>query len=521
MKATRVTTLLALLLMAGGMTMQAQEYYELEEILVTDETHPVYVQYINTEEMMVFATNSEKFQFIKMREDGEILGTADYPYTPGTTETYLVSRLMTLPDGKKTQFFYESIGDTVTLHAFQIDDDLQLTVKDYGGEMCDFMLDDGWQKFNTRVVVCKDGSAFIVYVPDSLFVYEGGFQTKKGVRIMKFDPEGELVTERIFKDLSADPFVPWLEPAPDSLGCRLVVAETNDYGTYSGVYLNGYVLDSELNTVLMRDNITSQIYPAMIVDPDSYHSNPYNGKIYAIGSVTSVYPQQIDDEVVMSVMSADFVEENYIWGLHRLVDCQGAQQNAIDFSENGDVYMIADMDFNMLGSSELYDNFYLAWLDEDLNKKGEIYYHNDKRALYPVSVYACPKDGCLVVASGSNRETLVQENVIYKVSQSILDGIEEAHDAGFAVAVAYPNPGRNTLNIRTALPNARVEMYDINGRLIHSQALTENVTAIDAGDWAEGVYVWKVYTTGVSTLRQGSATSGSTTLAETGKWVKE
>ncbi len=513
MKATRVTTLLALLLMAGGMTMQAQEYYDLEEIFVTDETHPVYVQYINTGEMMVFATNSEKFQFIKMREDGEILGTVDYPYTEGTTETYLVSRLMTLPDGKKTQFFYESIGDTATLHAFQIDDDLHLTVKDYGGKMGDFMLDDGWQNYTTRAVVCKDGSSFIAYISDSLFVYENGFITHKGIRIMKFDAEGELVTERVFRDLSADPFVPWLEPAPDSLGCRLVVAETNDYGTYSGVYLNGYVLDSELNTVLMRDNITSQIYPAMIEDPDSYHSNPYNDKIYAIGSVSSVYPQQIDDEVVMSVMDENFVEENYVWGMHRLVDCQGAQQNAIDFSENGDVYMIADMDFNMLGSSELYDNFYLAWLDEDLNKKGEIYYHNDKRALYPVSVYACPKDGCLVVASGSNRETLAQENVIYKVSQSILDGIDEAHDAGFAVAMAYPNPGKDVLNIRTALQNARVEVYDMNGKLIHSQALTENATAIDATDWAEGVYVWKVYTTGVST--------GSTTLAETGKWVKE
>ncbi len=52
----------------------------------------------------------------------------------------------------------------------------------------------------------------------------------------------------------------------------------------------------------------------------------------------------------------------------------------------------------------------------------------------------------------------------------------------------------------------------MNDRLIHRQALTENVTAIDAADWAEGVYVWKVYS-GVST--------GSTTLAETGKWVKE
>ena len=59
MKATRVTTLLALLLMAGGVTMQGQEYYDLEEVFVTDEATPVYAQYINTEEMIVFTTNTE------------------------------------------------------------------------------------------------------------------------------------------------------------------------------------------------------------------------------------------------------------------------------------------------------------------------------------------------------------------------------------------------------------------------------------------------------------------------------
>ena len=79
--------------------------------------------------------------------------------------------------------------------------------------------------------------------------------------------------------------------------------------------------------------------------------------------------------------------------------------------------------------------------------------------------------------------------------------------------MAYPNPGKDVLNIRTALKNARVEVYDMNGRMVYGREITENVTAIDAGDWAEGVYVWKVYTTGVST--------GSTTLAETGKWIKE
>ena len=81
--------------------------------------------------------------------------------------------------------------------------------------------------------------------------------------------------------------------------------------------------------------------------------------------------------------------------------------------------------------------------------------------------------------------------------------------------VAYPNPGGNTLNIHTALPNARMEVYDINGRLIHGQALTQQVTAIDATDWVKGVYVWKVY------VSDGGPSMGSGTLVETGKWIKE
>ena len=87
------------------------------------------------------------------------------------------------------------------------------------------------------------------------------------------------------------------------------------------------------------------------------------------------------------------------------------------------------------------------------------------------------------------------------------DQIEEAHDNSLKLAFAYPNPGGNTLNIRTALQNARVEVYDTHGRFIHSQALTENVTAIDATDWAKGVYVWKVISNGKE--------------VEIGKWIKE
>ena len=47
----------------------------------------------------------------------------------------------------------------------------------------------------------------------------------------------------------------------------------------------------------------------------------------------------------------------------------------------------------------------------------------------------------------------------------------------------------------------------MSGRLMHRQVITENVMAIDATDWAEGVYVWKVY--------------ANNKEVENGKWIKQ
>jgi hypothetical protein len=86
-------------------------------------------------------------------------------------------------------------------------------------------------------------------------------------------------------------------------------------------------------------------------------------------------------------------------------------------------------------------------------------------------------------------------------------GIEEAHDSGLKVAIAYPNPGKDVLNIRTGLKNARVEVYDMNGRMVYGREITENVTAINTKNWSEGTYVWKVMADGKE--------------VESGKWIKE
>jgi len=93
--------------------------------------------------------------------------------------------------------------------------------------------------------------------------------------------------------------------------------------------------------------------------------------------------------------------------------------------------------------------------------------------------------------------------------------LDEACDNDLKVAIAHPNPGKDVLNIRTALQNARVEIYDLAGRLVYNQEITNNITSINAESWPSGTYIWKVFTS------NGGPSTGSGTLVEMGKWIKE
>lgn len=83
--------------------------------------------------------------------------------------------------------------------------------------------------------------------------------------------------------------------------------------------------------------------------------------------------------------------------------------------------------------------------------------------------------------------------------------IEEKETKHFSSA--YPNPGKNVLNIRTALQNARVEVYNSLGHLVLNLELLGNVTTINTTSWPSGTYFWKV----ISNNKE----------AETGKWIKQ
>lgn len=149
-------------------------------------------------------------------------------------------------------------------------------------------------------------------------------------------------------------------------------------------------------------------------------------------------------------------------------------------------------------------------LDENFETISTVYYGEDSDRLcsWAESITTTRDGGVLLATETKNIDNPQQGwTTITKFPAEAFLSVEEAHSNGLKVAIAYPNPGGSEMHIRTTVENAAVEVYDMNGRLLHSQSITENVTSIDAGTWAEGAYVWKVL-------------SGER-IVESGKWVKE
>ena len=72
-----------------------------------------------------------------------------------------------------------------------------------------------------------------------------------------------------------------------------------------------------------------------------------------------------------------------------------------------------------------------------------------------------------------------------------VDGLDEL-ESPVAVEV-YPNPDGNMLCFQTDLRDLHLDVYDMTGRLMHSQIATQGTSFVDATQWPSGVYVWTVF----------------------------
>ena len=470
---------------------------------------------MNENDLLVLgAEEIEDVALYKVDENGDVVNSV---VLPSIKENNSLRHLARFQDGTVGLLVTKHQGDTIQLQKMTIHDDLSVDTLDFKWIGCDFykFLAGGEQWVEDAF-----GNFFYSYYVDSLWTDGNGHH---GLRVLKFDGNGNLLTERLLNDPIPSSSGCYMFPTPDMMGCRLVLAGWGRYTIY-----NCYTLDGDLNTVSVKENIDQLSFPVKCGEEACFRMNPSNGRTYTITSQLEIQPDPNDPygnpmvvhnhDILMGMFDADdFEQMAYTWGITSQVPSCIGSPNSIDFDQEGDVYMAGGMDKPYF----IPESLYIVHLDEDLNKLDEIYYKEDGYGLMYNGGMRVSANGdifvnCMVWKLSETFTT----GVIFKIPKEAFTNVEEAHTNGLKVAIAYPNPGHDKLNIRTALPDARVEVYDANGRLVHSQGITENVTSIDAEAWAEGVYVWKVYS-GVSTLRQSSATAGSTTLVESGKWIKE
>lgn len=494
MKAKRIYALLALLLITVGQNLQAQQPEPVEIF-----SSPITLTYHLCswdDDLVLLNVNELGYgrYVVLMDQEGN---TADYAewYDYSNTCSFLTeSKFFRSSDGSFC-FYYVNGPDRPIVSKVSISENFELTTLEFPDPfpIPEEIPHSQWWDFE-----------WLPNEDESVFVSSAYIDSGQSVHVMaRYNESGELThqwTETIDRATTS-----LLPPKKGTSGCRLVLNDP----TAKDVNSECVIFDDSLNVV----DIKHSIYSVGIYRPhyEYFAVHPETDMVYLLSDVS--FPPyngipEIKMDIYMSQFDADFTQTKYVLGPYTNKEYdQKALCESIDF-QGDNIYMLGYMNTAAPGGGDPdeVENFYVALFDGNMNLKGEIYYHNETRMLEAYSILALPSGGCLVATGGYDRKTLEQQHAIFKVPQEVFDGIEEAHDAGYAVAVAYPNPGGNTLNIRTGLQNAHVEVYDMNGRLIHSQAITENVTTIDATNWAEGVYVWKVTTGGKE--------------VECGRWIK-
>ena len=406
-------------------------------------------------------------------------------------------------------------------HRFPID-----TFEVHGNQIWEFMscehngniflhsaiLDDGYIVGAYTKIVSKTHDTIRGY--DSLFFFrmnfEGELLVNKGIELTNHSGvEWQMVFWREHLVSTDDGYIYYeylsnVPPAPD---------KADESGDYAGTVA---YLDKELNLLRTRKlvhpggNYYGSHGPFYFEDISITRSN-HNTTYLATRTMKSHENTQ-DDCYLYELDDAIEGEEEIVPIVHELSRKTNdydavAESRAVDICDDNSFFYCYTMKIGFWDNTDGW--VVIERLDNDFNTMSEAYYSNDSDNLWccAESITTTRDKGVLLTLYTRIAHTPEFTTTVVKFPAGSFVGIEEAHANGLKVAVAYPNPGNATLNIRTALKGATVEVYDLQGRMVSRQAVDGIVTTIATEDWPSGVYLWKV-------LQDGN-------LSESGKWVKE
>ncbi len=296
---------------------------------------------------------------------------------------------------------------------------------------------------------------------------------------------------------------------------RQQIVKTDDgYIMYTRGFTAGYdgdieYYDNEFNHVTTKfiRQAPNNVIPENSLDRISVIRSNHNTTYLSITRQNTfgfVRLFEIDDDINDSgaqISIVDYIERsshNWDW----------SARVGVDMTDDDKIYFAYTLN---TGDNEDLDSWIMIeLLDANLDTVSTFYYNNQGVHDKLYTLKATNDGGVLLVLFSKNLDNFdKQETTVVKFSASTFLSIEEAHAHNLHLAVAYPNPGGDVLNIRTGLRNATLSVYDMQGRIVHQQIITDEVTSVDASKWNSGTYIWKL------TVNNEQLT------AEEGKWVKD
>jgi hypothetical protein len=345
-----------------------------------------------------------------------------------------------------------------------------------------------WGGYYSRTMVLMDGSFLYCFCP--------GYSLYTG--LFKLSASGDSLAYNYYESDSAGNV--WgLTYSPDSLH-YWVHTEFAHY--YSGPQICSRLI---IDTNLVQ--IGHDFFPAWLRTPFGVKMY-YDGSLLVGGSTIISHPTA-DQEFYISAHRLD-TSFNIMYGRNFTdpdTNSRGAEIESVDYYYPGAIYVggphylqgITGQDPNW---------FYLTRLNDTLGVEYEKYIGGDD--YYWLTSVVATTDGGVLLAG--TRETvggiqLHRNGYIIKFdSTGCPTKIPEGSMVQVKEALVYPNPGTNILLVRTALLNTIFSMYDINGKLLASQSIKQNITKINTTPLPPGTYIWQL--------------SDPTKVYESGKWIK-
>lgn len=278
------------------------------------------------------------------------------------------------------------------------------------------------------------------------------------------------------------------------------MANTDGTGYHTIHYEDG---DFETGGITFKR--TSSNTTLMMAGANCHH---FNGNL-PIDSYTAAVCLEIDDEAKM-LDSITFARAESSSANRTTAPYYGS----IDWVDENRIFIGATPNSYFSPMLNGYQCFVIRMIDKDLNVLDELYYDfGETSSLWTTTLKATKDGGCMIAGHFMDfvNDPYTYYNYIKKFPPEAFLSIEEAHANDLKVAIAYPNPGGDVMNIRTTLRDCNLTVYDMQGRIVHQQEITDDVTSVDASNWPSGTYIWRL---GVRSVELGVKE------VESGKWVK-